>query len=92
METESFAEEFTAAMDCRGLWLGPALAKRLDLSEDSRLLDIAGGSGVYACAMAAQFAHLEAAVLEKPPVDRISTRAIAKRGFTDRSASFPGTC
>ncbi len=90
METESFAEEFTAAMDCRGLWLGPALAKRLDLSGSSRLLDIAGGSGVYACAMAAQFAHLEAAVLEKPPVDRISTRAIAKRGFTDRVGVVPG--
>lgn len=84
METESFAEEFTAAMDCRGLWLGPALAKRLDLSGSRRVLDIAGGSGVYACALVAQFANLEAAVLEKPPVDRISTRAIAKRGFSSR--------
>ena len=55
METESFAEEFTAAMDCRGLWLGPALASGLDLSRSRRMLDIAGGSGVYACALAARF-------------------------------------
>ena len=90
METESFAEEFTAAMDCRGLWLGPALAKRLDLSGHRRLLDIAGGSGVYACALAAQFTHLEAAVLEKPPVDRITTRSIARRGFSSRVAVVAG--
>ena len=42
------------------------------------------GLGVYACALAARFPHLEAAVLEKPPVDRISRRAIAKRGFSSR--------
>ncbi|MEN3338682.1 MAG: hypothetical protein V7647_2358 [Acidobacteriota bacterium] len=84
METESFAEEFTAAMDCRGVWLGPALAKRLDLRGRRRLLDIAGGSGVYACALVAHVAGLEAAVLEKPPVDRISARAIAKRGFSSK--------
>jgi 3-hydroxy-5-methyl-1-naphthoate 3-O-methyltransferase len=31
MESESFAEEFTAAMDCRGLLLAQALARNLDL-------------------------------------------------------------
>jgi SAM-dependent methyltransferase len=82
MESESFAREFTAAMDCRGLWLGPALARNLDLSNQRRLLDVAGGSGVYACALAARFPHLEADVMEKPPVDRISTAAIAARGFS----------
>ena len=31
MEDETFAKNFTAAMDCRGVFLGQALAKRLDL-------------------------------------------------------------
>jgi predicted O-methyltransferase YrrM len=84
MESESFAEEFTAAMDCRGLLLAQALARNLDLGGRRRLLDIAGGSGVYACSLAAHFAGIEAAVMEKPPVDRIAARAIAKRGFPDR--------
>jgi predicted O-methyltransferase YrrM len=84
METEAFAEEFTATMDCRGLITGQALAKNLDLSTRTRLLDVAGGSGVFACAMAARFPGLRASVLEKPPVDRIATRAIEKRGFADR--------
>src|SRR6266540_1404642 len=49
METEAFAAQFTAAMDCRGVYLAQALAKSIDLSRRGRLLDITGGSGVYAC-------------------------------------------
>ena len=55
METERVAEEFTAAMDCRGRLLAQALANQLDLGGRRRLLDVAGGSGIYACALAAQF-------------------------------------
>ena len=55
MEAEGFAEEFTAAMDCRGLLLGQALAARLDLGNHQRLLDIAGGSAIYACSLAARY-------------------------------------
>jgi acetylserotonin N-methyltransferase len=84
METETFAEEFTAAMDCRGLLTAQALAASLDLSRHRRLLDIAGGSGVFACAIAARFGGLRAAVFEKPPVDRIAARAVEKRGLADR--------
>ena len=49
-----------------------------------RLLDIAGGSAIYACSLAARFPHLRASVLEKPPVDRIAARAIEARGFSER--------
>ena len=84
METETFAEEFTAAMDLRGLLTAQALATNLDLSRHQRLLDIAGGSGVFACVMAAHFRDLRASVLEKPLVDRIAARSIEKRGFAGR--------
>lgn len=84
METEGFAEEFLAAMDCRGVLTGPALARNMDLTPYRRLLDIGGGSGIYACAFAARFPHLRASVLEKPPVDRVARRAIEQRGFRDR--------
>jgi 3-hydroxy-5-methyl-1-naphthoate 3-O-methyltransferase len=90
METESFAEEFTAAMDCRGLVTGQALAQHLDLSQHRRLLDIAGGSGVFACAMAARFPALRASVLEKPPVDRIAAGAVGRRGFAARVEVIAG--
>jgi len=84
MEDEAFAGKFTAAMDCRGVYLGPALANKLDCSRHRRLLDIAGGSGVYACAIVARHPHLRAGVLEKPPVDRLTRRSLAARGFAGR--------
>jgi predicted O-methyltransferase YrrM len=90
METESVAEEFTAAMDCRGRLLAQALAKNLDLRGHRWLLDVAGGSGIYACSLAAHFPELNAAVMEKPPVDRIAARAIRKRGFDGRVAVVTG--
>jgi cyclopropane fatty-acyl-phospholipid synthase-like methyltransferase len=84
METEEFATQFTAAMDCRGVYLAQAAAKKLDLSKRKMLLDIAGGSGIYACSFCERFPELRASVLEKPPVDKITAGAVAKRGYSDR--------
>jgi len=90
METEAFATEFTAAMDCRGVYLAQAVAKALDLSRHTRLLDIAGGSGIYACSLVAHHPHLTAAVFEKPPVDRIAANAIANRGASSNVTVVAG--
>ena len=84
MEDEAFAAQFTAAMDCRGVYLAQAVAKSLDLSGYRRVLDIAGGSGIYACSLVAHHQHMSAAVFEKPPVDAIAARAIARRGCSER--------
>lgn len=101
MLTEEFATSFTAAMDCRGVYLGAALAKKIDARGRRRLLDIAGGSGIYACACVAQHAQLSATVFERPPVDQIARTMIAKRGFADKisvvagdmfSDALPGGC
>ena len=90
METEAFAKQFTAAMDCRGVYLGPAMAARLECSNHHHLLDIAGGSGIYACAIVARHPHLRGTVLEKSPVDRITQKLLAERGFADRIAVHLG--
>jgi hypothetical protein len=71
-------------MDCRGLYLGQAAARAVDLGRHRALLDIAGGSGVYACAFVDRHAHLRATVVEKPPVDAVARQAIERRGFTAR--------
>ena len=84
MESEDFARQFTAAMDCRGVYLSQAVAKALDFNWRSHLLDIAGGSGIYACSVVTHHPHLTATVFEKPPVDRIAARAIADRGCTGK--------
>lgn len=82
MQDPAFADSFTAAMDCRGVYLSQAIAKAVDCSSRRKLLDIAGGSGIYACSMVAHHSHLRAAVFEKPPVSTVAANAIAKRGFS----------
>jgi SAM-dependent methyltransferase len=84
MEEEAFANQFTAAMDCRGAYLAPAVARALDCRDLTLLLDLAGGSGIYACAIVAKHPHLSATVLEKPPVDQVARRAVEKRGMAGR--------
>ena len=90
MEDTRFAEEFTETMDSRGMYVGPALASVLDLNNRRHLLDIAGGSGVYACCIAAANPDLQATVFERPPVDRVTRRSIAQRGYSERVAVAAG--
>jgi hypothetical protein len=101
MENPVFANQFTAAMDCRGIYLAPAMAQELDCAQYHHLLDVAGGSGVYACAMVSRHPHLRATILEKTPVDRLASQSLAERGFADRvkvatgdmfQDSFPEDC
>jgi predicted O-methyltransferase YrrM len=84
MRTDAFATSFTAAMDCRGAYLGPALARAAPLAGRRSLLDIAGGSGVYACTLVAHHAGLRATVLERPPVDGIARTMVRRRGWESR--------
>lgn len=84
MEQEDFARKFTAAMDCRGRYLAQALAKKLDLSGRTRLLDIGAGSGIYACSIVAEHQHLDAVVFDQSPVDQIAGKLIEERGCVGR--------
>ena len=90
MLTDEFASTFTAAMDCRGVYLGAALAQKIPAAGRSRLLDIAGGSGIYACSIVAHHPHLTATVFERPPVDGIARRMIEKRGYAGRVSIVAG--
>jgi predicted O-methyltransferase YrrM len=88
MEDPAFADNFTAAMDSRGIYLSQAVAKSVDFSGRKRLLDIAGGSGIYACSIVTHHPHLNAAVLERKPVDRVAAAAIEKRGCSEKVQVF----
>ena len=90
MRTEAFAESFTAAMDCRGRVLAVPLVAACGLAGARRMLDVGGGSGVYAIAAVEAHPALHATVLEHPPVDRIAGRAIAAAGCDDRLAVVVG--
>jgi 3-hydroxy-5-methyl-1-naphthoate 3-O-methyltransferase len=84
MQDRAFADSFTAAMDSRGAFLAQRLAERFNLSRHTALLDIAGGSGVYACSIARLNNHLAATVLEIPPVDLAAKRSIESKSMSSR--------
>jgi SAM-dependent methyltransferase len=98
MRDASFADAFTKAMDSRGRYLAAKLALRLDVRDRRMILDVAGGSGIYACAFIDANPGLAAAVFEIPPVDEAARRSIAAKGRRDRVnvvagdmfASLPG--
>ncbi|NOX98267.1 MAG: methyltransferase domain-containing protein [Verrucomicrobia bacterium] len=73
MHDEGFAQSFTA-MNCRGLYLGKKLADALaeELQGRERVLDIGGGSGIYACCLVANQPGLKARVMEQAPIDQIA--------------------
>ncbi|MBM3156870.1 MAG: methyltransferase [Chloroflexi bacterium] len=90
MEKPDVADSFTAAMNSRGAILAPALARKLDCTGHKSLLDIAGGSGIYACTVASAYPRMKTAVFEKPPVDRVAERYISSRGMTNRVSVIAG--
>jgi hypothetical protein len=81
LDDPAFAERITAAMDARGRVLGPALAAVLADLPVGRVLDVAGGSGVYSCALVDANRHLGVTVLERAPVDRAARALLASRGY-----------
>jgi O-methyltransferase domain len=87
---EGFAAEFTAAMDARAAFLGPALAGALADVPARRVLDVAGGSGAYACALVDRAPGLRATVLERPPVDAAARALLTERGYGDRITVVAG--
>ncbi len=86
MLKEEFARTFTAAMDCRGVFLGKMLADSVGewIAGENSLLDVGGGSGVYSCALAANSPQLTATVFEQEPVATIAREKIEERAFSDR--------
>ncbi|HTX15440.1 MAG TPA: methyltransferase [Candidatus Baltobacteraceae bacterium] len=90
MQDDAFAHEFTGSMDARGVYVGPIMAERLDLKSHRHVLDIAGGSGIYACCIAAAHPHMKATVFDRSPVDRVAAKCIAQRGYSDRVSVASG--
>jgi hypothetical protein len=89
LDDPGFAERFTAAMDARGRVLAPALAEALADLPVRRVLDVAGGSGVYACGLLDARPEFAASVLERPPVDRAARTLLDRRGY-ERVAVIAG--
>jgi tRNA A58 N-methylase Trm61 len=71
-------------MNSRGAYLAPYLAENFDFNPFKSFLDIAGGSGIYASAIAQKYPQLKVTVFERPPVDHIARQALSKTGLHNK--------
>jgi len=85
-----FARRITAAMDARGAFLGPALARVVEDVSFRRVLDVGGSSGIYAAALLEGHPQATGAVFERAPVDAAARTLLADRGLAARLAVVTG--
>jgi SAM-dependent methyltransferase len=87
---EIWLRAFIAAMHWRGRQHAQDVIKLLDLSGVSRVLDVGGGSGVYAMAFAQAKAEITAVVFDLPSVVWMTQEYIGQAGLSDRVRTVAG--
>jgi 2-hydroxy-4-(methylsulfanyl)butanoate S-methyltransferase len=92
LATPEEARTFTDAQHAGSLGAARVLAQRLDgaLDGTTRLLDVGGGSGAFAIALAERAPRLRATVLDLPEVVAVARRYRDEAGLADRIALLPG--
>lgn len=78
------ARSVTDFMHCHSLPAAVGLAHSCDFSRANKLLDVGGGSGCYASALANQYPQLSCTVMELAAVCDIAAEYIDKAGVSDR--------
>ena len=88
--TDEMARVYHEATYAVGLGAGMLFARDVDMSERSLVLDLGGGSGAYCIAAVQRYPHLEAIVLDFPPVCNVAREFITQWGMQDRISTHPG--
>ena len=90
METTDSARHFTLALAGRARNVAPALADAVKLNQARLLLDVGGGTGIYAYVMLKKNPKLRAIVLDRPEVLKVAAEVGAEYGVLDRCELLPG--
>jgi SAM-dependent methyltransferase len=90
MENEAAARRLTLALAGRARNVAPVLAERVDLSGANVLLDVGGGTGVYAYASLLRHPRLRAVVWDRPEVLKVAAELAAAHGVAGRVECRPG--
>jgi 3-hydroxy-5-methyl-1-naphthoate 3-O-methyltransferase len=67
-----------------------SLAERVDLTSVRQMLDVAGGSGIYAITFAQRQPALRAVVFDLPPIVALTQEIIARHGMAEHVSVRPG--
>ena len=78
------AKNFSSAQHDGSRSLGYALARRVDLTSFTCLLDLGGGSGAYTVEILRRYPHLQAIVMDLPQVARLAEAVMRQEGLAER--------
>ena len=84
------AEDFSRAQHAGSLGPAMMMAKRVDLSDATKLLDVAGGTGAYSIEFCKRNEALTATVLDFPTVTAVAERYVAQANMGDRISLLAG--
>ncbi|HEY2159355.1 MAG TPA: methyltransferase [Isosphaeraceae bacterium] len=90
MEREASARRLTLALAGRARVVAPVLAERYPIEGARLLLDVAGGSGLYAIAYLLRHPELRAIVWDRPEVLKVAHEQAEAHGVADRLACMAG--
>jgi len=79
-----FARTITDYMHCHSIASAVGISQTCDFSGVNKLLDVGGGSGCYAIAIANANTDMQATIMELKPVCAVAEDYIAKAGVSDR--------
>src|SRR5262245_3989927 len=83
------AAAFTRAQHSGSLGPAALVARRIDLTERRRLLDVGGGSGAFTITLCQQWPQLTATIVDSPPTVDVARRCAAEAGLADRITHRP---
>lgn len=90
MDHEASARRLTMALAGRARIVAPALAKNYPLGNARRLLDVGGGTGLYAIAFLRANPKLQAVVWDRAEVLKVAREMAEKYAVADRLELVPG--
>jgi predicted O-methyltransferase YrrM len=83
---------FQQAMQDLSVQSNQDLARFFDFSTVQHVVDVGGGDGTNAIALASQWPHLTVTVFDSPSVCEIAQRNIKNKGFAERILTLSGDC
>jgi 2-hydroxy-4-(methylsulfanyl)butanoate S-methyltransferase len=90
LDAQAASEDFIRGQHAGSLAAAALLARTLDLSSSTCLLDLGGGSGAFAIEAARHYPELAAVVYDLPQVTRVTERIIEEAGLEGRITCASG--
>src|SRR5262245_57134519 len=84
------ARLFSTAQHAGSRSLGYALARRVDFTPFTCLLDLGGGSGAYTVEILQRYPHLRAIIVDVPQVSRLAEEVMRQEGLAERVRTVAG--